>query len=1298
MTDSPPPDSAPAAPPPIPPACGLRLWPRLLLAPLFLLMLALLTLAGLLATARDDAGLTRLVRLAERASFGHFQAERATGDLWHDFSLYGLRIESATSRIRLDRLRLVWQPAALWQRTVRVDALELGQLDVDSAPSTEPATLPASLRLPLAVQVERAELARLQLRPAGVVLSGLRARLVSDGAQHRLALTRVVTEFGSGTASLTLGADKPFALAGEVRFNGRLPQLPDRPLALQARLGGSLEVLALEARLASQPTVVEALGRLRPFAPGRFGLVDELRLTAERVDPAGFFAGAPAADLSLALVTGTHDADSLTGKFAVINTRPGRMDDGRLPLENASVDLLLSDGVLQIERGHVAAGGGTLALQGGLRQGKLDLRLNLLDIDLARIVALKPTRIGGTLALGGSLAAPTLAARLQDAGRSLQLDARLQGDAGQQKVLLDALDFRDGPARLTGKGEIALAGGQAFSVEARLARLDPSRYGAFPAADLNAQLKATGAVAPLAADVRLHIDPSRFEQQPLSGQIGLRLDGERLSRADVALRLGSNQLSAQGSLGRKGDALAFVLEAPRIGELGRGFGGAARGQGRVAGSWRALEVNATLEASRVLLPGHVRVDALKLDGSWSSQDNAPIRLALDGRGLSVPDLTLERVTARLDGNRRAHRLEAGAAGRIKGLPPLDAVLAATGALGADNRWTGRIERLDNRGALPVHLSAPVELEAGARKVRLAGLMLDVLGTRLNVAEALWEPGRIQSQGRADNIRLNDLLPLLPDAPRLRTDLVLAGDWDVRLAERLDGRIRLARTGGDVVLTDPGLVRPVALDLREARLEATLAGDRLNATLGLQSARFGRLDGRGWLTLARQGGAWGISRFSTLEVTADADMPSLKWASVFAGPTTTVDGRLKLALLTRGTVGEPMLSGSLLGSGLSYKDAEQGINATDGRFTVTLGGNRLMLSDLNFKGGRGSLEGYGWLTLGPQREGGLVALEFKHFDALVRPDRNLALSGTAKVVADRTDRLLASGVLTVDRGRFDIPKGDRPRLGDDVRVSGRPPKPSSQGSALAMGVDLTIDLGEKLKLVGRGIDATLGGSLRLSGSTTAPLAATGSVKVSEGRYRAYGQNLNIERGIITFQGPLDNPGLDIVARRTGLAVEAGIALTGTAQAPRVKLVSEPNVPDNQKLAWLVLGKPTLSGGRDDAGVLLAAAGALLSDADSVPLQQQVANTFGLDEISLSARTGDTTDVETTPVTKQVVTLGKRLSERLYLSYEQGLTEATQVVKLSYQISRAWSVVTRAGDDNAVDVFYTLFFDPRPDKGR
>ena len=66
-----------------------------------------------------------------------------------------------------------------------------------------------------------------------------------------------------------------------------------------------------------------------------------------------------------------------------------------------------------------------------------------------------------------------------------------------------------------------------------------------------------------------------------------------------------------------------------------------------------------------------------------------------------------------------------------------------------------------------------------------------------------------------------------------------------------------------------------------------------------------------------------------------------------------------------------------------------------------------------------------------------------------------------------------------------------------------------------------------------------------------------------------------------------------------------------------------------------------------------------------------------------------------LTTQVLTLGKRLSERLYLSYEQGIEDASQIVKLTYQLSRRWSVVARAGTDNAVDLFYTLYFDtPAP----
>ena len=74
----------------------------------------------------------------------------------------------------------------------------------------------------------------------------------------------------------------------------------------------------------------------------------------------------------------------------------------------------------------------------------------------------------------------------------------------------------------------------------------------------------------------------------------------------------------------------------------------------------------------------------------------------------------------------------------------------------------------------------------------------------------------------------------------------------------------------------------------------------------------------------------------------------------------------------------------------------------------------------------------------------------------------------------------------------------------------------------------------------------------------------------GTYYAFGQKLVIDRGRLIFDGPLDNPGLDIVALRKNLAVEAGVAVSGTVKVPIIQLTSNPPVPDNEKLSWLVLG--------------------------------------------------------------------------------------------------------------------------------
>ncbi len=238
----------------------------------------------------------------------------------------------------------------------------------------------------------------------------------------------------------------------------------------------------------------------------------------------------------------------------------------------------------------------------------------------------------------------------------------------------------------------------------------------------------------------------------------------------------------------------------------------------------------------------------------------------------------------------------------------------------------------------------------------------------------------------------------------------------------------------------------------------------------------------------------------------------------------------------------------------------------------------------------------------------------------------------------------------------------------------------------------------------------GAAIRLRASGRDLPRATGSIRARDGRFDAYGQQLSIERGVLTFQGLLDNPALDVRAVRKGLAVEAGVQISGTAQRPIVRLVSDPDLPDAEKLTWLVLGHGPDQMSAGDATVLLSAAGGLLGN-DSGNLVQKLKSTFGFDEFGV--RQGDIggtgsrqpssrvagSSVDTTGSTgNQILSVGKRLSSNAVLSYEQSLGKAESIVKLTVSLTRQVSVIGRAGSDNALDIFYTLTFGTQRERGR
>jgi translocation and assembly module TamB len=146
-----------------------------------------------------------------------------------------------------------------------------------------------------------------------------------------------------------------------------------------------------------------------------------------------------------------------------------------------------------------------------------------------------------------------------------------------------------------------------------------------------------------------------------------------------------------------------------------------------------------------------------------------------------------------------------------------------------------------------------------------------------------------------------------------------------------------------------------------------------------------------------------------------------------------------------------------------------------------------------------------------------------------------------------------------------------------------------------------------------------------------------------------------------------------------------------RVPRIQLTANPPVPDGEKLSWLITGQAPGRGSATDAAALAAASSFLLGG-NGRPIGSRIAQQIGLDDISVrSADTGTTGPPGTTPASGQVVAIGKRLSNRLTLVYEQGLTVATNALRLEYALSRTFTLRVEAGTISGVGIFFRRSYD-------
>jgi translocation and assembly module TamB len=279
-----------------------------------------------------------------------------------------------------------------------------------------------------------------------------------------------------------------------------------------------------------------------------------------------------------------------------------------------------------------------------------------------------------------------------------------------------------------------------------------------------------------------------------------------------------------------------------------------------------------------------------------------------------------------------------------------------------------------------------------------------------------------------------------------------------------------------------------------------------------------------------------------------------------------------------------------------------------------------------------------------------------------------------------------GELRADSGHFEIGSDSLPQLDDDVEVQGAPQgevRVARKQGPLPLDLDLKLDLGSRLTLRAYGFNGGVTGQVRVYTGPAGELLAQGRVEAVKATFYAYGQELEVDPGTLIFDGPIGNPALEITAWRRHQQVQAGLRVTGTVQAPLVQLVSNPAVSENEKLSWLVLGRPPGDAAGADLALLQAASGALFSRGDQEPLQRRFAKRLGFDELTVRG---------SSQVEGNVVALGKRYSDNIYISFEQAISTTTEyLVKLDYALTQRFSLRGQTGTTSGVGVFYRYSWD-------
>jgi translocation and assembly module TamB len=1215
------------------------------LAVMAVLTVAVLTGWAILGTqAGSRWALARVPGLSVENFHGHLGGQwRADHLLWQQDS----------SRVELQAPTFAWSPACLLRMTLCIDQLDVEQVSLQFPPSGDESSGPIQLpdlKLPVALQLGDVRVGRL-LFNGSEELKGLQlaAHWTAAGMQIDAVHLRRDDLVLDLSGLLQPSGDWPLTASG----NLSLPYAPGgAPWTVALKIDGDLlKTLKLDAD-SSGYLPAKLSGELQPLAEN---LPAQLRITAD-----GF---KPSADLPDTLQLNQLD---LTAKGDLSR---GYQLQGKavLPAEKGPVDLLLQGKVdakgAQIAGLDVNAGDKqSLKLSANLdwQQGfSADAKIAWLDFPWHRLyplidepqVALRT--FNGEIAYKDGNYLGNLTANLDGPAGPFSVVTPFSGDLTQ--VFLPELKLSAGQGKAEGHLNLQFADGIAWDTALDLSALNPAYWVAELPGTLAGPLRSKGEFK----NEQLKLNADLDLKGRLRGQtavLAAKADGagEQWTLANLDLRLGDNRIQGSGSLQQR-LAGQIDIKLTRLAQLWPQLRGEINGRLDVAGTLKAPQGKLGLKGQQLAFADN-RLQTLSLDASLDNAQRA--KIDLKGSGLQSGDTQVGTLTASAQGDIRQQKVQLDLAG-----PLVKLALALDGNLDQGN-WRGRLASGDvQAGGQDWRLQAPARIE------RLAD-------GRLTFAAHCWVSGASSLCGEDQRLMPEPKLryhlkqfPIDSLAAFLPKDFAWQGrlNADLQLdlpASGPKGIVSVDASGGTLRVKDKA--QWLDFPYETLKLETTLNPRRIDTQLNFRGGQLGELLLQAQINpLPKNKPITG--NFSLMGLDLAVARPFVPMVEKLSGKLNG-NGRISGGLLA------PQVNGSVNLVGGEVSGPELPISLEGLNVQALIAGESVQLNGgwRSGKAGQGSLKGQvDWgqaLAMDLQLQGTQLPVTVEPYAELeVAPDLKISL---------KNDRLAVAGKVRIPRG--DITVRELPpstvKVSDDTVIIGSQTEEGKPPMAMAMDIDVVVGE-DRLNFSGFGLTAKVQGQVHIGDN----LDTRGELWLNDGRYRAYGQKLDVRRARLLFAGPLDQPYLDIEAIRKTDDVIAGIRLSGSAEQPTTQIFSEPAMSQEQALSYLVLGRPLSTTGEDNNMLAQAALG--LGLMGSAGVTSDIANKLGIRDFDLDTQgSGNNT---------AVVASGK-ITEKLSLRYGVGVFEPANTIALRYLLSKKVYLEVASGVASSLDIFYKRDF--------